>query len=67
MTKLLNLIDVPALPNDVLRLVFEEATRQDTRKAVKYTLISKLVRDWYAVITSFTLCLLTDDTPTPQG
>ncbi|KAJ3561648.1 hypothetical protein NP233_g10070 [Leucocoprinus birnbaumii] len=46
MTKLLKLVDAPALPYDVLRLVFEEATRSDRRKAAKYTIVSKLVCHW---------------------
>lgn len=46
MTKLLKLVDAPTLPYDVLRLVFEEATRSDRRKATKYTLVSKLIRHW---------------------
>lgn len=49
MTKLLKLTDAPFLPYDVLRLIFEEATRGDRRKAGKYALISKLVSAWYAV------------------
>ncbi len=50
MTKLLSFPDVPALPLDILRLVFEDATRSDRHKAAKYTLISKLVCNWYFVI-----------------
>ncbi|KXN91238.1 hypothetical protein AN958_01760 [Leucoagaricus sp. SymC.cos] len=46
MTGLLKIIDTPTLPYDVLRLVFEEATRDDKRKAVKYALTSKLVCTW---------------------
>lgn len=49
MTGLINLPGIPHLPYDVLRLVFEEATREDTRKAVKYTLISKVVRTWVEI------------------
>ncbi|KAF7761226.1 hypothetical protein Agabi119p4_10635 [Agaricus bisporus var. burnettii] len=39
-------MDVPSLPDDVLRIIFETAARDDARKAVKFTLISKLVCTW---------------------
>ena len=39
-------LEIPILPHDILRLVFEQATKIDRRKAVKYTLVSKLVCLW---------------------
>jgi hypothetical protein len=42
-------IDIPHLPDDILRIIFEKAAMDDARKAVKYTLISKRVCAWYVV------------------
>lgn len=49
MAKPTKVIDIPSLPDDILRIIFEKAAKDDARKAVKYTLISKRVCTWYVV------------------
>jgi len=40
-------LEPPKLPHDILRLIFEQAIKIDSCKAVKYALVSKLVCLWY--------------------
>lgn len=40
-------LEFPKLPHDILRLIFEQAIKIDSCKAVKYALVSKLVCLWY--------------------